>query len=384
MFAADASSSATSPSKRRAVADAAAAAAAQRRFRNLPQTVAWIHTNDLEDGQRTGLMAMVEKFAGSYSFTQEISRSTLVRLRRDASYGWTDPKIRGLFRRSGWMSSEQLERGRSGNLGAPLDGVTDEEDWALNKAFYTELLGFPLLVWDRRIGLKPSPLRRICQCLALLLPRHQLKKIKVKQLYDEAKRQLGCSDMYRDADYDQRKKWNQEMVRAVSDRIKTLDGKVSQELRTANAWLDGKGGSGYGHGGHGGHGDHHHHRRSSAGGRLEGNGDDDDDDDDNDDGNDDNAPEGVEAGAVGADANNPLQHADETLDDRMERLLFADRNEKEMEQKMKDREDKNKLEKRLQSLTENNIIRSVENADTRYTSVDNPVSGVSGWVSESG
>ena len=38
-------------------------------------------------------------------------------------------------------------------------GVTEE--WALNKAFYTELLGFPLILWDRRINLKPSPYKRV-------------------------------------------------------------------------------------------------------------------------------------------------------------------------------------------------------------------------------
>ena len=35
------------------------------------------------------------------------------------------------------------------------------EEWALNKAFYTELLGFPLILWDRRILLKPSPYKRV-------------------------------------------------------------------------------------------------------------------------------------------------------------------------------------------------------------------------------
>ena len=35
------------------------------------------------------------------------------------------------------------------------------EEWAVNKAFYTDLLGFPLILWDRRILLKPSPYKRV-------------------------------------------------------------------------------------------------------------------------------------------------------------------------------------------------------------------------------
>ena len=52
---------------------------------------------------------------------------------------------------------------------------------------------------------------------------------------------------------------------------------------------------------------------------------------------------------------------------RMEKLLFTKRKETERQQIIKEREARKlKLEKRLQSLTEANIIRSVESPESQY------------------
>lgn len=311
-------------------AKAAAAAAEERkalaeRFKKLPKHAQWLKSSDLEDHQRAGLLAMAEKFP-SYKFTEPITRETFLKMQRDPSYGWADKKISRMFRKSGWVLSEVMERGRGSN-GAPLDGLSDLEMVALDKAFYTQLLGFPLIMWDRRIGLKPSPLRRIYQCLYHIAPEHQLKKIKLKELYDDAKRQLSCNDMYRDSDFEQRKKWNDEMVRVLNEKVKALETKVSHRLRSALAWLDSRGGALF-------------RERPGSVGSAE-----------------DLARRGRHSTLAGS-----KEHLA-----RMEKLLFTRRKETERQQIIKEREARKlKLEKRLQSLTEANIIRSVESPESHY------------------
>ena len=178
----------------------------------------------------------------------------------------------------------------------------------------------------RRVAMKPSPLRRIFQCMYHFAPDHQLKKITLKALYDAEKRRLGCNDMYRDSDFEQRKKWNDEMVRVLNERVKALESKVSHRLRSALAWLDSKSGHLFG-------------ERSGPVGTAE-----------------ELSRKGKGSHSLGKE-----QYA------RMERLLFTKRKETERQQIIKEREARKlKLEKRLQSLTEANIIRSVESSDCRY------------------
>jgi len=182
---------------------------------------AWLKNSDLQPEQIIGFTNMVEKFP-QYTFTQEITPQTLERLQQSCEIDMDD-----LEQKHGNDVSE------NGEL-----GVTEE--WALNKAFYTELLGFPLLLWDRRINLKPSPYKRIFKRIHELAKDHRLKALRVKTFYMERKKRLGCADMYNETST-KRMQWQNEMVKNLKEnaiQLKEETGALLGEMKKKYYQLD--------------------------------------------------------------------------------------------------------------------------------------------------
>lgn len=180
--------------------------------------VSWLKDSDLQPDQIKGLISMVEKFP-QFTFTQEITPVTLEELQQNCK-----------------IDMDALEQSH-GNDVSEHGELPVAEEWALNKAFYTELLGFPLILWDRRVMLKPSPYKRIFKRIHELAPNHRLKGLRVKTLYIERKKRLGCADMYSESST-KRRQWQDEMVRNLKEWATGLKREKNALLSDVRSQLD--------------------------------------------------------------------------------------------------------------------------------------------------
>lgn len=178
----------------------------------------WLKDSDLQPEQIIGFTSMVEKFP-QYTFTQEITPQTLEELQQGCK-----------------IDMDALEQSH-GNDVSENGELQVAEEWALNKAFYTELLGFPLILWDRRIMLKPSPYKRIFKRIHELAPDHRLKALRVKTFYTERKKRLGCADMYNETST-KRRQWQDEMVMDLKQNATQLKEETGALLEDMKAQLD--------------------------------------------------------------------------------------------------------------------------------------------------
>lgn len=94
----------------------------------------------------------------------------------------TTKTLERLQKRCGEIDVYDLEAGR---IDISKDGtfVSIAETSAFKKAAHKKLLNVPLILWDKSVGLKPSPFKRIYKVFCEIMPNHTLRVNSVKQMY---------------------------------------------------------------------------------------------------------------------------------------------------------------------------------------------------------
>ena len=101
-----------------------------------------------------------------HDFTEKITLDVLRKLEHDT------PEI----------DLDVIDRGRG--LPAARTALKEpsyEGKWAANRAFQVKVLGFPLIMWNKK-ALRPSPFKRIYVELSKILPQHTMSVAQVKKI----------------------------------------------------------------------------------------------------------------------------------------------------------------------------------------------------------
>ena len=101
-----------------------------------------------------------------YRLSERLSTKTLERLER----------------KCGEIDVYDLEAGRQ-DMSKGGTFVSIAENAAFKRAVMKKLLNVPLILWDKTVGLKPSPFKRIYKEFCKIMPKHRLRVNSVKTMY---------------------------------------------------------------------------------------------------------------------------------------------------------------------------------------------------------
>lgn len=118
------------------------------------------------------------------------------------------------------MDELEADRRDSSRGGTLLSAV---EDKYFKQACNTTLLGIPLILWDKRVGLQPSPFKRIYREFCSLHNSHGLRATSAKVLYLKLRAESGAPIKKKP------QKWSEELIKMLHKRVDKLKDKMTEK-----------------------------------------------------------------------------------------------------------------------------------------------------------
>ena len=134
--------------------------------------------------------------------------------------------MKRLERKCGEIDVYDLEAGRQ-DMSKGGTFVSIAESAAFKKAAMKKLLNVPLILWDKAVGLKPSPFKRIYKEFCRIMPKHRLRVNSVKNMY----RKIRSKYVHVKSVTKNKERTTMELVNRLKNKTKTLKMKMKTEKR---------------------------------------------------------------------------------------------------------------------------------------------------------
>jgi len=134
--------------------------------------------------------------------------------------------MKRLERKCGEIDVYDLEAGRQ-DMSKGGTFVSIAESAAFKKAAMKKLLNVPLVLWDKAVGLKPSPFKRIYKEFCRIMPKHRLRVNSVKNMY----RKIRSKYVHVKSVTKNKERTTMELVNRLKNKTKTLKMKMKTEKR---------------------------------------------------------------------------------------------------------------------------------------------------------